>query len=289
MAKRRDTFEGVRCIVTGASSGLGRAIAEHLARAGARVLLTGRDAARLDEVIAGLIAAGVDRDKLRAVPADLTTQEGRAAVFAESDAWFAGALDILVNSAGIGAPGHFETHEPDVLRKVFEINVFALAEMCRLSLERFLEGDQPSLLNVGSINARRALPGRPEYSASKFAVAGFTEAIRSEWAKYDIHVFLLNPGYTDTPFAQNAIVDTAKFSVAKMRRMQTADQVARAALKGLRRGSNEMVLSPPGRALVLVNRIMPRFVDWGLKRWTLRLFPDAPANQKRRKPQSPSS
>ncbi len=271
---RHRDFQGTRCLVTGASSGLGRAIAEGLARAGAAVILTGRSEPRLLEVIDGLIKAGFDPEQLDVVSADLTREEDRARVFQRVDDRFGGALDILVNSAGVGATGHFETHEPWVLRAVFEINFFALAEMCRLGLDRLRRGRKASLVNVGSINGRRGLPGRPEYSASKFAVSGLTEALRSEWVKHDIHVMLLNPGYTETAFAQNALVDNAKVSVARLRRMQTADQVASAMLRGLRRGANERVLSPIGRALLLVNRIFPRFVDWGLDRWTLQLYRD---------------
>ena len=82
--------------------------------------------------------------------------------------------------------------------------------MSRRSCPLLRRGDRPSLVNLGSIVARRGLPGRSEYSASKFAVAGFTESIRAEWAKFGIHVLLLNPGFTATEFEQNLVVDTAR-------------------------------------------------------------------------------
>ena len=125
--------------------------------------------------------------------------------------------------------------------------------------------------NIGSIVARRGLPGRSEYSASKFAVAGFTEAIRAEWARDGIDVLLLNPGFTATEFERNLVVDTAVYKTDH-RRTMTADRVARATLRALARGRNEVTLSAPGRLLLLVNRLAPRFVDWGLGRWTRRLY-----------------
>lgn len=273
MAARR-SWARTRCLITGASSGLGRALAEHLVAAGARAILTSRSIERLDATTRALIAAGADPASVLAVAADLTQPEGRRRIVAFAHERF-GALDLLVNSAGVGAAGHFDTHDPSVLRAVFELNVFALAEMSRSALPLLRLGDRPALINLGSIVARRGFPGCPEYSASKFAVAGFTESIRAEWAKYRIHVLLVNPGFTRTDFEQHLIVDTARHSVTH-RRTMTADQVARATLKALERGQNELILSPLGRLLILVNRLAPRFVDWGFQRWTLRAHPKAP-------------
>ena len=211
---RRRSFEAARCLVTGASSGLGRAIAEHLVRAGASVLLTGRSLPRLEATARDLVEGGARPDAVVAVDADLTEEEGRNKVIHAAADRF-GALDLAVNAAGVGATGHFDTHDPDVLRRVFEINVFALVEMTRALLPLLRRGDRPSLVNIGSIVARRALPGRSEYSASKFAVAGFTESIRAEWTKWGIHVLLINPGFTATEFERNLVVDTSRLPPSK--------------------------------------------------------------------------
>ncbi len=153
---RRRTFRDARCLVTGASSGLGRAIVEHLAREGARVVLTGRSRERLDEVTAGLIATGVSIANLAICPADLTIAAERSALLEFVSDRFDGALDVVVNSAGIGAYGRFESHDETILRQVFEVNVIALAEICRGVLPMLRRGDRPSLVNVGSIIAQRA-------------------------------------------------------------------------------------------------------------------------------------
>jgi short-subunit dehydrogenase len=276
MPRRRDSFQGARCLVTGASSGIGAAFARSLAAEGALVGLTGRSSDRLDAEIRSLTARGVPPDALIPVAADLTDEADRRRLLDAAADRFGGALDLVVNAAGVGAYGRFESHDPSVMREVFEINVFALAEVCRGALPMLRKGDRPSLLNVGSIVARRGLPGRPEYSASKFAVAGLTESLRAEWAIDGIHVLLLNPGFTTTEFERNLVVHTAIYKTESQRSM-APDDVARAGLDALRRGRRERTLTARGRLLLAFNRFLPGFVDWGFGRWTRRLYADAPA------------
>jgi short-subunit dehydrogenase len=279
MTERRSWGE-TRALVTGASSGLGRAIAEDLVRRGARVVLTGRSTTRLEETAAGLIRAGTDPDRVIVVTADLTVDADRDRLF-DVAADRLGGLDLLVNNAGVGATGQFDTHDPWVLRRVFEINFFAMAEVSRAALPLLSEGVDPTMLVMGSINARRGLPGRVEYSASKFAVSGFIEALRIEWRRYGIHVLQVNPGFSATPFDENAVVKTARVSVADWR-TATPESVAAAALHAVERKKREITLTPKGRMLVLANRFLPRFVDWGLSRWLLRHFPDSPVLRERK-------
>ncbi|QEH34934.1 putative oxidoreductase [Aquisphaera giovannonii] len=270
-------WDETRALVTGASSGLGRAIAEHLVRAGATVVLTGRSAGRLDDVAAGLAREGADPARMITVPADLTVEEDRTRLFDEARDRL-GALDVVVNNAGVGATGQFDTHDPSDLRRVFEVNVFATIEACRASLPLLAEGRDPVMVLMGSVNARRGLPGRSEYSASKFAVSGFAESIRIEWRRFGIHVLQVNPGFTDTPFDDNAVVKTARVSV-KHRRTMSPDTVARATLRAIEARRREIVVSPHAKLFLLTSKLAPRFVDWGLTRWLFRHFPDAPALQ----------
>jgi short-subunit dehydrogenase len=279
MARRR-LWNETRCLVTGASSGLGQALAEHLARAGASVILTGRAADRLRLIAESLIEEGTDPERLVTVPADLTVEEDCQRLFDEVATRF-DALDLVVNSAGVGADGQFDTHDPAVLRQVFEINVFALVDVCRRALPLLALGNQPVLVNVGSVVARRGLPGRSEYSASKFAVTGFTEAIRVEWRRFGIHVLQVNPGFADTPFDHHVVASTARYSVAHHRVMSAAN-VARAITSAIERRKRETTLTWHGKLLVLAGKIAPRFVDWGFTRWLLKYFPDAPVLQKSR-------
>jgi short-subunit dehydrogenase len=267
----RRRFAGTRCVVTGASSGIGRAVAEQLAVAGASVVLTGRDGHRLGEVEARLRGSGVEAGRLHVVTADLTRAEERRRLFQAVARRFDGGLDLLVNAAGVGAYGPFVSHDPLVLARVLEVNVVALAEVCRLAYPLLRRGGRASVVNLGSIVARRGLPGRAEYAASKFAVAGYTESIRAEWSFDGIQVLLFNPGFTDTAFERNAVVDTAYLKTADRRRM-TAEFVAGRLLWAVARGRAEATVSGPGRLLLAVNRVAPRFVDWGLGRWVRALY-----------------
>ena len=273
---RPNSYRDARCLVTGASSGLGEAFARRLAAEGARVILTGRSVDRLRAVASEIIGAGAEPGDAIAVAADLTEPDDLRMLLDVTAERFGGAIDLVVNAAGVGAYGRFESHDATVLRRVFEINVFALAEVCRGVQPMLRRGDRPTLLNVGSIVARRGLPGRPEYSASKFAVAGLTESIRAEWAFDGIHVLLLNPGFTTTGFERNLVTNTAVYQTEGHRSM-SPDAVAAAGLDAARRGRNELTLTARGRLLLAVNRLLPRFVDWGFARWTRRLYANSAA------------
>ncbi len=259
--------------------GLGRALAESLVRRGARVVMAARSADLLRAVADDLIAHGAKPESVLPFPADVTIAEDRADLLAYAAEHFDGALDLVINNAGIGAYGRFESHNETIARKVFEINVFALMEMCRSVLPMLRKGQDPAVCNIGSIVARRGLPGRSAYSASKFAVAGFTESIRAEWAIDGIDVLLLNPGFTQTEFEKNLVVDTAVYKTDH-RRTMTPEAVAKKTLRALETRKKEVTLSRPGRLLILTNRLAPRFVDWGLGRWTKRLYNDKESLEK---------
>jgi short-subunit dehydrogenase len=235
------------------------------------VILTGRSLERLTSIRAHLIKTSSKPEQVVIETADLTIDDDRKRLLARAASEFDGCLDLVVNSAGVGATGHFDTHSPEVLRQLMELNFFALAELTRLLPPLMSNGVHPTLVNLGSIVARRALPGRAEYSASKFAVAGFSEAIRAEWVKYGIHVILLNPGFTATEFEANLLADTARIKVTDRRRA-TADEVALAALKAIRRKKSEVTLTFEGNLLLLLNRLVPRFVDHGFARFTKKVF-----------------
>jgi short-subunit dehydrogenase len=277
----RRSWHETRSLVTGASSGLGKALAEHLVRAGANVILTGRSADRLSAVVRDLAAEGADASRMITLPADLTISDDRQRLFEFARNRF-GGLDLVINNAGIGATGQFDSHDATVLRRVFEINVFAMVEVCRESLPLLAAGRDPVMVTMGSINALRALPGRAEYCASKFAVTGFTESIRIEWRRFGIHVLQVNPGFTNTPFDENAVVNTARVSV-RQRRTMSPDHIARATMKAIEHRKRAITVGWQGRLFVLTSKFAPRFVDWGLTRWLLRHFPDAPVLQKRKR------
>jgi short-subunit dehydrogenase len=268
MGQRRK-LDGLRIVITGASQGIGRALAEAAAKRGARVLA----AARSDELLADLA------HKVRSlggfietVHADITQREDREAMAGAVLRHF-GGVDVLVNNAGIGATGHFAEVSPDRLRKIMEVNFFALVETTRQFLPLLRLGTTPAILNISSIAGKRGIPARSEYSASKFAVQGFSEALRAELAKDGIDVLLVCPGLTQTNFSHNMLEQKAALQLDHMRGM-TAEAVAEATLRALERGRNEVCLTLNGRLIALFSRFLPRIADRIAKRKVYNLFRD---------------
>jgi short-subunit dehydrogenase len=182
-----------------------------------------------------------------------------------------GGLDILVNNAGIGATGHFADVSPDRMRKIFEVNFFGLTETTRAFLPLLKAGNRPAIVNISSIAGKRGIPARSEYSASKFAVQGFSEALRAELAKDNIDVLLVCPGLTQTNFSQNMIEQKALVALDHMRGM-TPEQVAEHTLRAIEKGKNESILTFKGKLIVLVSRFLPWFADFFTKRKVRSLF-----------------
>jgi short-subunit dehydrogenase len=266
---RRRRLLGLRILITGASQGIGRALALAAARRGARVLAAARSDDLLAELAREARAAG---GALETVRADVTCPDDRRRM-AEAAVRCYGGLDVLVNNAGIGATGHFADVSPDRLRAIMEVNFFGLTETTRVCLPLLRQGRNPAVVNVSSIAGKRGLPARSEYSASKFAVQGFSEALRAELAKDGIDVLVVCPGLTRTNFSRNMIEQKALLQFDHLRGM-TAEAVADAVLRSLERGRADVTLTWQGRLLVWVARFLPRLADRIARRKVRALFRD---------------
>jgi short-subunit dehydrogenase len=269
---------GSRMLVTGASQGIGRALVLAALAKGAKVLAAARQQSLLDE-----LAAEAKNPNLAIVAADVTSPDDRAKMVAAAQEKF-GGLDILVNNAGIGATGHFADSDFDNLRKIFEVNFFGLTETTRIFLPTLKRGVKPAIVNISSVIGKRGLPARSHYASSKFAVQGFSEAIRAELAKDGIDVLVVCPGLTQTNFSKNMLEQKAKVQLDHLRGM-TSEQVADATLRAIARGTNEIVLTTNGKMLVLMNRFFPWVVDYFSKKKVRSLFPTEIAERRARKTQ----
>lgn len=274
MARRE--LAGMRVLVTGASQGIGRALVIAAARRGCKVIATARSAELLDELAREVQAAN---GAIATVVGDITSPADRQRMVEAAQQHF-GGLDILINNAGIGATGHFMDSKPETLRQIFETNYFALCEMIRVFLPLLKQGNKPAIVNISSVVGRRALPARGLYSSSKFAVAGFSEAIRAELAKDGVDVVVVNPGLTQTNFSKNLLENKAKVSMEHQRGM-TSEQVAEATLNAVAAGRNEVTLTFKGKLLVLVARFAPWVVDFFAKKKVRELFADEITERKR--------
>src|SRR5262245_38320393 len=193
---RRRKLTGMRMLITGASQGLGRALALAAAAKGCKLVLAARSEDLLREVVQQAEQAG---GEAVAVVADVTRAEDRQRMLEAAVSRF-GGLDILINNAGVSATGHFSDAAEPRLRTIMEVNFFALTETTRLAIPILAEGNRPMIVNISSVSGRRATPARSEYCASKFAVQGFTEALRAELVRYGIDVLAVCPGLIGTEF-----------------------------------------------------------------------------------------
>jgi short-subunit dehydrogenase len=181
-------LDGTRVIVTGASTGIGRATALRLARRGARVFAAARDERRLD-------ALAAEHPEIVASPCDVSDDADRAALVKQSE-----PVDVLVNNAGLGWKGMAEDMPPDKVRQLFEVNVLALIDLTQRVLPGMLERGRGHVVNVGSIAGYVASPSETVYCATKFAVQGFTDGLRREVVRRGVDVTLIAPGPIKTEF-----------------------------------------------------------------------------------------
>jgi len=261
------SIAGSRILITGASQGIGRSLAALLAARGGRVLAVARSHDLLHDLAQQVQSQG---GTVQLVRGDITSPEDRRKMVEAATQHF-GGLDILVNNAGIGATGHFADVSSERLRKIMEVNFFGLTEMTRVFLPLLKAGNRPAIVNISSIAGKRGIPARSEYSASKFAVQGFSEALRAELAKDGVDVIVVCPGLTQTNFSQNMLEQKALLKYDHLRGM-TADQVALATLRAIERGKHEVCLSFKGKLLVLVCRFFPRLADRIARRKVQELF-----------------
>lgn len=266
------TLSGRRILITGASKGIGRCLAEQAARRGAILALVARSADLLGELADSLTK---QRAQAIAIPADITKDEDRHRVLASVQERL-GGLDVLINNAGIASFGHFSSSSEEVLRQIMEVNFFAPAELIRLAVPLLSLGRQPAIVNIASMCGRRGLPAWPEYSASKFALCALTEALRGEMVRFNIDVLLILPGLTRTAMGHNLLRNEGRMRIDFAEGM-APDLVAASVLHALQKNRTETVVGREARWLLLINRFFPRLVDRLLAAKVRRLYAEAGA------------
>jgi short-subunit dehydrogenase len=248
MARR--SIAGSRGLLTGASAGIGLALARQLVEGGTNLLAVARRGERLEKLASSLAQAP---GRIEIFSGDVTDAQARSAMIARAGELF-GGLDLLINNAGSGAMGRFDEADEARLRHVMEINFFAPAELIRLALPLLKAGRQPMVVNVGSVLGHRGAPGCAEYCASKFALRGLSESLRAELSTDGVDLLLVSPARTDTEFFSAAINPTESRWPARdisqcPRQAAGLAESPGAARRGSRHGAAELNASPGGHPL----------------------------------------
>ena len=244
-------IDGKVALITGASAGIGAACAAEFARAGAKLSLCARSEEGLRRAGGGeaLITAG-----------DLTDEAVPRRVVERTLERF-GAIDILINNAGIGMyiPS-WEAPEVEV-RRLMELNFFALLGMIRLVTPHMRARRSGTIVNVGSIGGKIVLPWLTVYSASKYAVGALTEGLRMELRRDGIRTMLVCPGYVRTEFQRRAVGEVPPQMVKGRRFAITAAECATAIRRGVERDARTVMTPRVGWLLVALARLLPRAVE----------------------------
>lgn len=267
-AKRLEdnSLKGRVAVVTGASRGIGTAIAEALAEEGCRLVLAARSVDRLEEVAASLTRRhGVE---VVTIPTDIG-DESQARRLIESAADHFGSLDILVNNAGVGIYGAVDELHLDDLRHVFEVNFFGPMAALQEAVRVMRRNDGGTIVNVSSIVGKFPQPLGGGYTATKFALQGASGAARAELKRDNIDVVLICPGLTDTEFSEHSRISVPGAEHRQGERHSLGQgvepgRVGRRTVKAIKRGEREVYITLFDRALVWTAIHLPAFFHWAL-------------------------
>jgi short-subunit dehydrogenase len=264
---KRD-LQGKRILITGASRGIGRYLAKQLAPCGTRLALVARSIDKLDALARELPEE--QQEAMVVIPADVTSENDRQRLI-QTVTDRLGGLDVLINNAGIASFAHFTDSSEAILRQVMEVNFFAPAELIRLAIPLLRRGQQPAIVNISSMCGRRGLPAWSEYSASKFALCGLTEALRGEMARFDIDVLLVVPGLTRTDLPRHLLQNTGRMKIDFGEGMPP-EVVAQQIARSLQKNRTETVLGREATWMLRFNRFFPRWMDRLIARRVCKLY-----------------
>jgi short-subunit dehydrogenase len=252
-------LDSARVLITGGAGGIGRAIAVELLRHGACVLLADRDARSLRAAKLDLAAHA---DRLDTIEVDLASPVERERLCEFARSW-RGGLEILINNAGLNDFGLFEEQSARHIERALAINVQAPLHLCQELLPALKARRQACIVNTGSIFGAIGYPGYAIYSATKFALRGFTEALRRELAGTRVSVHYIAPRATRTGINGSAVEHmNAELGVA----MDSPRRVAEAVVMLIRTGRPTALIGWPEKLFVRLNALLPAVVDRAIRR-----------------------
>ncbi len=247
-------------IVTGASSGIGKAVAYEFGRLGAKVVLAARGEERLKAINEDMSAKGFSS---LVVVTDVS-READCRNLINTTLEVFGTIHFLINNAGLSMRASFLDVDVSVLHRLMDVNFWGTVYCTKYALPYLIE-NKGSLVAVSSVAGFHGLPGRTGYSASKFAIHGLMETIRIENLRKGLHVMVIAPGFTTSEVRFHALTADGSEqgeSPRDERSMDTPEHVARWVIKGIRKKKRNKLLTLEGKMTAFFQRIIPAFVDW---------------------------
>jgi short-subunit dehydrogenase len=252
-----DFFSNKVVVVTGGTDGIGKALVELLLSKGAKVATCGRNHDKLYH-----LQSAFPSYPLHTIVADVSN-ENDCRHFIESTIKAFGGIDILINNAGISMRALLKDLSTDILHQVMNINFFGAVYCTKFALSSIIER-KGSIVGISSIAGYRGLPGRSGYSASKFALQGWLEAIRTELMDDNVHVMWVCPGFTASNIRNAALNEKGQSqgeSPMNEKELMTSEECARHILNSIRNKKRTLVLTFTGKRTVFMNKFFPGLAD----------------------------
>jgi short-subunit dehydrogenase len=246
-------------VITGGSSGIGKALAEAFGENGSKVLITGRNKSDLDQTVLELEKKGIH---IHGFIADVSQEEDNKKMAAQAIKLF-GRIDILINNAGITMRALFEDLDLNVVKKVMDINFYGALFATKACLPEIIK-NKGSVVGISSIAGFRGLPGRTGYSASKFALNGFLEVLRTEMLHRGVHVLTACPGFTASNIRNQALTKDGSIQGESPRdenSMMTAKECGAYIYDAVQKRKKFLVLTTQGKLAVWINKLFPSLAD----------------------------
>ncbi len=253
----QDFFKDKVVVVTGGSTGIGKALIDALIPRGAKIATCGRNQDKLYE-----LQVQYSGHMIHTVVADVSRFDD-CRNFIESTISTFGGIDILINNAGISMRALFKDAKVDVIRKVMDVNFFGMVYCTKLALDSII-ARKGIIAGISSIAGYRGLPGRTGYSASKFAMNGWLEALRTELRDSGVNVIWIAPGFTASNIRQTAL-DPSGQSTGESRMeeetLMQAEECARHILNAIEKRKRTTLLTFNGKRTVWLNKLLPALTD----------------------------
>lgn len=246
-------------IITGGSSGIGKAMAVKFGNAGSKIFITGRNADELNKTVSELKQNGIT---IAGFQADVSIEDDNRRMAEEAIRNF-GTIDILINNAGITMRALFSEVDIQVVKKVMDINFYGVLYATKYCLPEITK-NKGSIVGISSIAGFRGLPGRTGYSASKFALNGFLEVLRTELLHKGVHVLTACPGFTASNIRKRALTKDGSIQGESPRaeeKMMTCEECADHIYKATIKRKRTMILTTQGKLVVFLNKWLPNFTD----------------------------